>query len=160
MKNSIMLPLATIPAFVVTATSLLILLATVVAASKPGDLLYSLRGPAMQIPFLLGNDGVPAKNPVAAPKPASEDEPAPVIRPLNPQTDNAQISSDKSSGTQSSTSGSVDIGSPEIESQRQSGNENQMETETEKESGAVRVDSSNRSSGGSDDSSSSNKGKK
>lgn len=81
MKTNWKISLAAVPALVVTGAALFLLLAAVsnAAESKPGDLLYALRSPALQLQLAITND--PAQRadiekqltPVSEPAPKLED---------------------------------------------------------------------------------------
>ncbi len=176
MKNSIKLPLVAVPALVVTGVSLLVLLATVAgaaSASKPGDLLYSLRGPAMRVQSLISNDTAsdeaPAQNQIVAPKPASPSElSAPSVKNSNQKANDMQFSPEKSGSPASGVSNqSDDRGSKketeihkEDEKETETGmpKENENESETETGTNNSGGDDSNSTKSGGDDSSSTKSG--
>ncbi|MBI5301083.1 MAG: hypothetical protein HY868_03025 [Chloroflexi bacterium] len=60
MKTNLKISLAALPALLVTGAALFLLLAAVsnAAESKPGDLLYTLRSPALQLRLAITNDPV------------------------------------------------------------------------------------------------------
>ncbi len=81
MKTNWKISLAAVPALVVTGTALFLLLAAVsnAAESKPGDLLYALRSPALQLQLAITSDSARRADiekqlaPVSDPAPKLED---------------------------------------------------------------------------------------
>lgn len=81
MKTNWKISLAAVPALVVTGTALFLLLAAVsnAAESKPGDLLYALRSPALQLQLAITSDSAQRADiekqlaPVSDPAPKLED---------------------------------------------------------------------------------------
>lgn len=167
MKNNFKLPLAAIPAVLVSLASLLVLLASVAGAaseSKPVDLAYSLRGPALQAQFILNTYDAPQTIPVkttasplvVTPKDQSVNANAnasagasalPSKQDLDVKTTQSQISNEKSDGQTI-----IDTQSFKAE------NTHENETESHSEGGGG-SESGKSGSGGKDDSGS-NKGKK